>query len=228
VAQANGFKLYLVAALCLGTVTLASCSSAQPSPEPTPQGQVNANAEQLQKILEDFAQSDAGAKVITDKQLRGTIPRAQEWLENVNVNPSKCGVTFAEPIADQLQSSTMGAIEFDDSYLTVAVYKDPQVLKKQWDAKTAVNEQCSRYSVTSGNESRAYHLAKQPLDSVAEQDESYVVTSSDGRSTQQQLIVRSATSNVLVGIQQSTSQGKSQQQLKDASAKINELLTKLN
>ncbi|UTT40734.1 hypothetical protein NMP99_05460 [Glutamicibacter mishrai] len=227
-AQANGFNLYMAAAICLGTATLASCSTAQPAPEPTAQTVVDIDADQLQKILEGYSKDDANATVINDKKLRSSIPQAQEWLESVKVDPSKCGVTFAEPVADQLQNSTMGAIEFDDSYLTVAVYKDPQLLKKQWEAKASANEQCSRYSVTSGSESRAFHLAKQPIDSQAEHDESYVVTSSDGKTTQQQLIVRSATANVLIGIQRTTAKGQTQQQLKDASAKINELLKELN
>jgi len=228
VPQANGFKSYLAVAFCLATMTLASCSAAQPAPEPTPHAPVKINADQLQKILEDFSKTDANAAVITDKKLRATIPKAQEWIESVKVNPSKCGVAFAEPVADQLQNSTMGAIEFEDRYLTVAIYKDPQVLKKQWDANASANEQCSRYSVTSGNESLAYHLAKQPMDSEAEQDESYVVTSSNGKTTQQQLMVRAATSNVLIGIQQPTSQGQTQQQVHGAAATINELLSELN
>lgn len=227
-AQGNASKLYLAAVFCLGAASLAGCSADEPAPEPTSASQVNISADQLQKILEDFSQEDANAKVISDKKLRSTIPKAQEWLENAKVNPSKCGVTFAEPVADQLQNSTMGAIESQNNYITVAIYKDSQLLDKQWDAKASANDQCSRYSVTTGNESRAYHLAKQPMDSVADKNESYVVTSSDGKTTQQQLVTRSASSNVLVSVQGTTSNGQTQEQVKEATEKIDELFNKLH
>ncbi|MGH3651992.1 hypothetical protein [Glutamicibacter sp.] len=221
-------KILAVLAL-LAIPMLASCSgggesSASPSPLPV----VQMDAQQLKAKLAEFGKGLPKAKVFDDRALRSSIPAAQEWMENMEVTPSKCGVTFAAPITEQLKNSTMGAIEYQDGYLTVALFKDEETLKEQWEAKLEENAGCSRYTVKSGNESRAYHLAKQPIDSPAEMNESYVVTSSNGSSTEQQLIVRSATSNVLIGLQEPTSKDSAAEQLKAATETMQALLEQLN
>lgn len=230
-APSNGSRLLLAMALCIGAVALSSCSQAEPIPEPTPepssQKLVSLDNDQLQRKLADFTSSDKNAVVLSDQQLRSTIPKAQEWLESIKVNPSKCGVTFAQPVADQLKNATMAAVEFEGRHLTVAIYKDEQLLRKHWETKNAANEQCSRYSVTANGERRAYHLAEQALDSDADHDEAYVSTSSNGKSTQQQLVVSSSNSNVLIGLQQSTTPSQTKQQIQAAQSTINELLKTL-
>lgn len=226
-AQAIGAKLYLTVATCAALLLASGCSAPEPEAETTTTTVVQMSDEQLQSVLGDFAQNHEGAKVITDQQLRTSIPRAQEWIENAQVNPSKCGVTFAEPIAEQLKAATMAAIELPDSFVTVAIYKDQQVLQKQWDAKTAANADCSRYTVKSDNATRAYHLAKQPLEAMTELSDGYVVTSSNGSSTQQQLVIRSATSNILLGYQRPTSAAKTTDGVKEATQILHELMDKL-
>lgn len=80
----------------------------------------------------------------------------------------------------------------------------------------------------SGDESRAYHLAKQPVDTQAALNESYVVTSSDGSTTEQQLIVRSANSNVLIGLQEKRKSGTAAEQVSSATVAVQTLLGQLN
>lgn len=221
-------RVLLTFALCIGAVALSGCSQSEPTPKLSSQALINLDSDQLQRKLTDFTSSYKSAKVISDQQLRSTIPAAQEWLESIKVNPSKCGVTFAQPVATQLKAATMAAVEWDDRYLTVAIYKDPQLLKKQWETKETAAQQCSRYSVTSNGERRAYHFAEQAMDSDAELDEAFVATSSNGKSTQQQLVVSSGNSNVLIGLQQTTTQGQTKQQIQSAQSTINELLKALN
>lgn len=221
-------KIPAVLAL-LAIPMLASCSvGGESSPSPNSLPLVQMDAQQLETRLTEFGNGLPKAKVFDDRALRSSIPVAQEWMENMEVNPSKCGVTFAAPITEQLKNSTMGAIEYQHGYLTVALFNDEETLKEQWKAKLEENAGCSRYTVKSGNESRAYHLAKQPIDSPAEMNESYVVTSSNGSSTEQQLIVRSATSNVLIGLQEPTSKDSAAEQLTAATETIHALLEQLN
>ncbi|MGV2953042.1 hypothetical protein ACNPM8_12840 [Glutamicibacter sp. AGC46] len=227
VVQAIGTKAYLGAAMCAAVLLIGGCSSPEVETGASAVAPVQLDDGQLENLLEDFAKDEENSQVINDKQLRKSIPQAQEWIENAQVNPSKCGVTFAEPVADQLQSATMGAIEFEDSYLTVAIYKDPEVLQAQWVAKTEANADCSRYTVKLGNETRAYHIAKQPIDSAAGLADGYVITSSDGSSTKQQLIIRSANSNVLLGIQRSTSAANTANEVEEASGILQELMNRL-
>ncbi|MGZ2224605.1 hypothetical protein [Glutamicibacter nicotianae] len=220
-------KAYMGAALCAAVLLMSSCSSPEAEGDTSKAAPFRLDGAQLENVLEDFAEAEEDSQVITDKQLRKNIPKAQEWIQNVQVNPSKCGVTFAKPVADQLKSATMGAIEFKDSYLTVAIYQDADFLKAQWDAKTAANADCARYTVKLGKETRAYHLAKQPIESSAELSDGYVITSSDGSSTEQQLIIRTATSNVLLGLQRSTSAGNTADEVEEASEILQKLMDRL-
>ncbi|UTM47942.1 hypothetical protein [Glutamicibacter mysorens] len=224
VVRGFGARAHLGAAMCAAVLLMSGCSSPEAEVGASPVAQVRLDGAQLENLLEEFAQEEKNSEVISDKQLRENIPQAQEWIENVKVNPSKCGVTFAEPVADQLRNATMGAIEFEDSYLTVAIYKDSEFLQAQWDAKTAANADCARYTVKRGNETRAYHLAKQPIDSSAGLSDGYVITSSDGSSTQQQLIIRTASSNVLLGLQRSTSAGNTANEVEEASEILQKLM----
>lgn len=227
VVRGFGAKAYVGAALCAAVLVVGGCSSPEAEIEAPPVAPVRLDGAQLENLLEEFAPTEEDSEVISDKQLRENIPQAQEWIENVKVNPSKCGVTFAEPVADQLKNATMGAIEFEDSYLTVAIYKDSDFLQAQWDAKTAANADCARYTVNRGNETRAYHLAKQPIDSPAELSDGYVITSSDGSSTRQQLIIRTASSNVLLGLQRSTSAGNTATEVEEATEILQDLMDRL-
>lgn len=220
----------IMAVSCVFSVLLlASCSEDGPiEGNNSNSTAVVLDAKQLETELQEFAESMPEAKVFGDKALRSSIPAAQDWMENIEVNPSKCGVTFAAPIAEQLKNATMGAIEYPGGYLTVALFKDEEVLKEQWQAKSEESSGCSRYTVKSGDESRAYHLAKQPVDTQAALNESYVVTSSDGSTTEQQLIVRSANSNVLIGLQEKRKSGTAAEQVSSATVAVQTLLGQLN
>lgn len=222
-------KVLLAVISVVAAASLVACTPEEPPvEEPSKAPVLSMDAAHLEAKLEEFAQGLPDAKVIDDQALRASIPAAEKWMESIKVDPAKCGVTFAEPISEQLKSSTMGAIEFGDSYLTVAVYEDPQVLKVQWEAQAAASSACSRYSVKSGDETRAYHLAKQPVESEAELNEGYVVTSSDGSATQQQLVIRSATSNVLIGVQQASAEGAVPERIKAATKTMQSLLDHLD
>ncbi|MFJ2619023.1 hypothetical protein [Glutamicibacter sp. NPDC087344] len=211
------------------TLLLAACSSPTPGTTDDSLGPaISRNAQELEDALNTFAGSHSGASVINDGQLRSTIPQAQQWLEDVEVNPSKCGITFAAPISEQLQNSVMGAVQLGDQLITVAVYPDSATLKSHWDTQASASTDCSRYSVKVDGESRAYHLAKQPVQSNAKLTEGYVVTESDGNKTSQQLIVRAATANILLGIQQETSGSTTATQLASATETVNQLIDQLD
>lgn len=215
--------------LALAAFALCSCSGTETQPTEQPlEPAIALSADQLVQVLSDFSKDDKGAKVISDAELRASIPAAQEWLESAEVNPSKCGVTFAAPITEQLQHSVIGALESGDQYITVAVYPDTATLRAQWDAQEKTSADCARFSVKVAGESRAYHLAKQPLSTQNELNEAYVVTGSDGKQTSQQLIIHSASGNILVGIQQATSSSKTSEQLTESSNTISELFEQLN
>ena len=161
---ANRPQFLRTAGLAVAALMMSSCSAPAPSDTNDSLGPaIERNAQQLEEALNQFAGDQPGATVITDAQLRSMIPKAQQWLEDVEVNPSKCGITFAAPIAEQLQNSVMGAVEVGDRLITVAVYQDSETLKSQWDAQAAASADCSRYSVKVDGESRAFHLAKQPV-----------------------------------------------------------------
>lgn len=227
---ANRRRIFSVTFLAVATVlTLVSCnSSTPPSDEQPTVPAVRLTAEQVQERLGDYARGLEDAEVVSDAQLRSSIPKAQEWLEDVKVNPSKCGITFAAPISEQLKNSVMGAVKGDDQLITVSVYPDPAALQKSWDAQMATSSECSRYSVSAKGETRAYHLAPQKFTSTAPMNDSYVVTGSDGKKTSQQLIIRSASANVLIGIQAGTKRQTTADQLNSATETVNAILSKLN
>lgn len=226
---ANRPQFLRTAGLAVAALMMSSCSAPAPSDTNDSLGPaIERNAQQLEEVLNQFAGDQPGATVITDAQLRSMIPKAQQWLEDVEVNPSKCGITFAAPIAEQLQNSVMGAVEVGDRLITVAVYQDSETLKSQWDAQAAASADCSRYSVKVDGESRAFHLAKQPVQSTAKLTEAYVVTGSDGKKTSQQLVVRAATANILLGIQQDTSGAATPEHLAAASATVDTLIDQLD
>lgn len=227
---ANRRRIFSVTSLTVATVlALVSCNSTiKPSDEQSTAPTVKLTAEQVQERLSDYAREVDGAEVVSDAQLRSGIPKAQEWLEDVKVNPSKCGITFAAPISEQLKNSVMGAVKSSDQLITVSVYPDSAALRKSWDAHMASSSECSRYSVSAKGETRAYHLAPQKFTSTAPMNESYVVTGSDGKKTSQQLIVRSASANVLVGMQMDTKRELTAKQLTSASETVDAILGKLN
>lgn len=220
----------LVAGAAIAALTLSATACSTPSTQiagPSVAQPAAQSADGLNRALTEFSQNSSEAKILTDAQLRKTIPKAQQWLENVEIMPSKCGVTFASPIAEQLKNSVMGAVELKDQFITVAIYPDAATLKTAWDAHAAANAECSRYSVKSEGQSRAFHLAKQQVKSNAPLNEGYVVTGSDGSRTSQQLSIRSASANILIGIQQTTTKDQTAQQLNAATETINAVLDKI-
>lgn len=222
-------RLVAAAVLATSLLTLTACNPpAAQNTEPTAEQAVERSADELNKSLEQFSKDRPGAKVVSDAQLRKGIPQAQQWLENVEIKPSKCGVTFAAPITEQLKNSVMGAVELKDQYITVAIYPDVETLKTAWDAQAEASNSCARYTVKSEGQSRAFHLAEQPVKSYAELNQGYVITGSDGTRTSQQLSVRSASANVLVGIQQATTKEQTADQLKAATETVNAVLEKIN
>lgn len=227
VARSNNSKSWALAVAGLGSLLFTGCSQSEPVPEPSVEESVQLDSEQLHQWLTQFSSADNEAKVLTEKQLRASIPKAQEWIDRANVNPQKCGVTIAQPISGQLDHASLGAVELQDSFLMVSVYDNPDILNDQWQAMKDSWEECARYSVSVGGQTRAYHVAQQPMDSDAAQDQSYVVTSSDGTKTRQQLVIRSMDANVLIGIQQPTTQGQTTEQVRIATTKINKLLSEL-
>jgi len=227
VARVFGSAKLVGAALLLGSLLLGGCSQVEPVPEPSAKKSVNLDSSELQRILTQFTSSEDNPKVLSDQKLRASIPLAQQWLESAKIKPSKCGVTFAQPVSGQLGTATLGAVELKDSYLMVAIFHNPDVLKKQWSAMNDLFNECSRYSVATDGKSRAYHLAAQQLNSDAEHDQSYVVTSSDGTTSQQQFVVHSVDANVLIGIQQPVTQTQTAEQIESATGIINNLLREL-
>ncbi|MGP9650100.1 hypothetical protein ACT3UD_03710 [Glutamicibacter sp. 287] len=227
VALANCSKTYLASALCLAALLLSGCSTPSVPNEATEGSALQINADELEKQLKEFVKDDSKAKVISDSQLRKSIPEAQAWIEGLKVSPSKCGVTFAAPVTEQLAKAKMSAVEFEDRYLTVAVYQDEEALQAQWESEAKASADCARYSVTINGKTLAYHLAKQPTKTMAPFNDAYVVTSSDGSQTQQQLMVRAAQGNVMVGFQQQTTAEQTQERLQDASERIDALFAEL-
>lgn len=226
-ALARRTNIYFASGLCLAGLLLGGCSAPSGQTEEIPGNAVQVNTDELENHLKEFVKDDSNAKVISDAQLRKSIPEAQAWIEGLSVSPSKCGVTFAAPVTEQLAKSKMAAVQFEDRYLTVAIYQDVQALKNQWESEAKASGECARYSVTIDGKTRAYHLAKQPMSTNAELNDAYVVTSSDGSKTQQQLVVRAARGNVMVGFQQQTSANQTQEQLQRASERINALFAEL-
>jgi VCBS repeat-containing protein len=227
VAFARRTKLYFASGLCLAGLLLSGCSTPAEPNEETSGAAWQISADELESQLKEFVKDDPKAKVISDAKLRESIPEAQAWIEGLNVSPSKCGVTFAAPVTEQLAKSKMAAVQFDDRYLTVAVYQDIQALKNQWESEAKASAECARYSVTSDGKTRAYHLAKQSLKTKSELNDAYVVTSSDGSTTQQQLVIRAARGNVMIGFQQETSAKQTQEQLQHGAERIDALFEEL-
>ncbi|WP_404289953.1 hypothetical protein [Glutamicibacter arilaitensis] len=226
-ALAKCSKTYFASALCLAALLLSGCSAPTEPEEETAGSALQINAVELEKQLKEFVKDDSKANVIADSQLRKSIPEAQAWIEGLEVSPSKCGVTFAAPVTEQLAKAKMAVVEFEDRYLTVAVYPDVEALQTQWESEAKASSDCARYSVTIDGKTLAYHLAKQPTKTNAEFNDAYVVTSSDGSHTQQQLMVRAARGNVMVGFQQQTTADQTQEQLKRASERIDALFAEL-
>lgn len=227
VALARRTKLYFVSGLCLAGLFLSGCSTPAEPTEETSGTALQINADELESHLKEFVKDDSRAEVISDAKLRKSIPEAQAWIEGLSVSPSKCGVTFAAPVTEQLANSKMAAVQFDDRYLTVAVYQEVQALKNQWESESKASGECARYSVTIDGKTRAYHLAKQSLKTKAELNDAYVVTSSDGSTTQQQLVIRAARGNVMISFQQQTSAKQTQEQLQHGAERIDALFEQL-
>lgn len=182
------------------------------------------DAATVERLLKDATNDDPKAVVLGDQQLRESIPKAQQWLEDVKVTPETCGITFAAPVAEQLKNSTLGVAQTKDQLLTLASYPDAGKLAEHWQQTTEAAKKCTRYSVNVDGQVRAYHLAKQP---VAVQDlaaDAWVVTSSDGTDTSQQLMVRALSGSSLAGVQRTVSGQVSKQDVAKAADQLAQLL----
>lgn len=222
-ALAKSSKIKLASTLCLVALLLSGCSAPTVPVEETMGTSLELDENDVEKALKEFVKDDPKANVINDSQLRKSIPAAQEWIENIKVQPSKCGVVFAAPVAEQLKNAKMAAAQLADEYLTIALYPDSQTLKTQWDSEVSASAECARYSVTKDGKTLAYHLAEQRIATEAPLKDAYVITSSDGSTTRQQLVVRAAKGNLMIGFQQVTSAKLTAEQLEQIAEQIDSL-----
>lgn len=221
----------LGAAVMIGALLLGGCSSAAPAPAPSTEqtedaGQVPTAAE-LTAVLEQFALDYPGSQVLSDQQLRDSIPAAEAWLQEVEVSPEECGLVMSAPLKEQLSQAAMAALQLEDSFITLAGYTDAEQLAQNFDAELERNERCSRYTVLNDGRRIAFHTALQELPTQARRTMAHVLTSSDGKASDQQIMVKVAHRNVMMTINQPLQNNAQAEQFESLSEQVNELLAAL-
>ena len=220
--------------LCLGVATtllLAGCTASSQQPDPGAQapqsGQTN-SPEELRQALQEFSEGRSNARILDDGQLRESIPSAEAWVKGLEVNPAECGLALTAPLGEQLEHAAMAALQLDDAFITLASYADAGQVAESFNAEEQRSERCSRYTVLQGGHHVAFHMARQPLATNAEQSTAHVLTSSDGGAANQQILVKAAAANLMITINQPLNPATQTEQLKELSGEVNRLLDLLD
>ncbi|MCW4465247.1 hypothetical protein OK351_06995 [Glutamicibacter sp. MNS18] len=204
---------------------LVGCSPATDIPEVqgTEPGQAH-SPEELQQALEEFAEGRSGARILSDHQLRDSIPAAEAWLSELEVNPEECGLSLTSSLGQQLEHASMAALQLGDSFITLASYPDAGQLAASFEAEEQRSERCARYTVLRDGQHVAFHLAAQGLQTEARKSAAHVLTSSDGSAASQQVMVKAANGNVMITINQPLDKESRSEQFASLSEQVNDLL----
>lgn len=229
----RGYRTKVLLSVLSATVLLlAGCSVAEPSVEQSTELEASTvsehTAEELVRVLEVQATQHPNSQVLSDQQLRESIPAAEAWLQELEVNPEECGLTLSAPVAEQLEHAVMAALQMEDSLITLASYEDAKQLAENFDAGSERTERCSRYTVLNGSQRVAFHMAAQEVSTEAERTVAHVLTSSDGAASEQQLLLKVADGNVMITINQPLQNNAKDDQFQSLSQQVNELLAALD
>lgn len=211
--------------ISLGVLALAACSGVEGTGQSgsVPAGQAH-GTDELQAVLRKFGESRENAKVISDQQLRDSIPAAQAWLQELEVNPEECGLTITGPLSEQLEHASMSALQLDASFITLASYEDAAQVAQNFADQEQRNERCARYTVLKDGRHVAFHMARQPVQTEAGKTAAHVLTSSDGATASQQLMIQAADGNIMITINQPLQKDNQSGQLAELAGQVDQLL----
>lgn len=226
-------RLTVLAPILAGVALLLSSCSGTPVSSPASSAQ-NIKAEReyspedLVRVLEQFAQGFPESNVLSDQQLRDSIPDAEAWLKELEVSPEECGLSITAPLGEQLEHATMAALQIEDSFITLAAYSDATLLAQSFEAEEQRNERCSRYTVLKGGQRVAFHMAEQELPTEAQKSAAHVLTSSDGTVASQQVMLKAADENLMMTISQPLHKESQSEQFAELAGQVNELFAALD